>query len=63
MPIAIIIWHKLYLVYFYNAIETARHRIFILGVQHHVVVLYQTCLNYGHGAKGAPRGGGGGSHI
>ena len=36
--------------------QTAGHRIFILCMYHHAVVLYQVCSNDGPGAKGTPWG-------
>ena len=36
--------------------ETTRPRVFIFGVKHHLVNLYQVCSNYIHWAKnGLPR--------
>ena len=40
--------------------DTTRHRAFIFGMKHHLVNLYQVCLNNNPGAKnGSPWG----SHV
>ena len=38
----------------YGKLRHAHFYVLILGMQHHLVDLYQVCSNYTHGAKNGP---------